>query len=311
MPDIVISEFMDTTAVEATARDYDVYYDPQLVDRPEELKKLLLDSRAIVVRNRTRVSTELLLAAPILKVVGRLGVGLDNIDLEACQERAVTVCPATGANDAAVAEWVIVSVMTLFRGSFFFREQMLNGEWPRSGAMGHETAGKTLGLVGFGQIARVTAKLAKLLGMTVVAYDPFVPGDDPCWAGCLKIDELGELLGQSDAVSLHVPLNDGTRHLLDAGAMARMKKGAVLVNAARGGVVDEQAMVAALKSGHIAGAALDVYETEPLNRSAAAQFADLPNLILTPHIGGVTVESNRRVSQVTMANVRRVLEASE
>jgi (S)-sulfolactate dehydrogenase len=244
-------------------------------------------------------------------VVGRLGVGLDNIDLEACRERGVTVCPATGANDAAVAEWVIVCVMTLLRGSFLLRRQMLDGEWPRSHAMGHETAGKILGLVGFGQIARTTAKLAQSLGMTVIAYDPYVSADDPGWQGFPKIAELSELLGQSDAVSLHVPLNDATRHLLDADAVRHMKKGAVLVNAARGGVVDEKAMVAAMKSGHLAGAALDVYETEPLTKEAAAQFADLPNLILTPHIGGVTVESNQRVSQVTMANVCRVLEAAE
>jgi (S)-sulfolactate dehydrogenase len=311
MPDIVISEFMDTCAVEFTARDYDVHYDPDLVDRPEELKELLTDSRGLVVRNRTQVNPELLKTAPNLKVVGRLGVGLDNIDLKACQERGVTVCPATGANDAAVAEWVIVSVMTLLRGSFFYREQMLNGEWPRRQAMGHETAGKTLGLVGFGQIARVTAKLAQSLGMTVIAYDPYVSADDPCWEGFSKIDVLEELLGQSDAVSLHVPLNDATRHLLDVGAMAQMKKGAILINAARGGVVDEKAMVAAMKSEHIAGAALDVYEAEPLTKAAAAQFAELPNLILTPHIGGVTVESNQRVSQVTMANVCRVLEATK
>jgi (S)-sulfolactate dehydrogenase len=311
MPDIIISEFMDTLAVEAAARDYDVHYDPDLVDRPEELKELLADSRGLVVRNRTQVNPELLKAAPHLKVVGRLGVGLDNIDLKACQERGVTVCPATGANDAAVAEWVIVSVMTLLRGSFFFRRKMIRGEWPRSQAMGHETAGKTLGLVGFGQIARKTAKLAQSLGMTVVAFDPYVSADDSCWEGFLKIDELAELLGQSDAVSLHVPLNDATRHLLDADAMAQLKKGAVLVNAARGGVVDEKALVAALKSQHIAGASLDVYETEPLTKAAATQFADLPNLLLTPHIGGVTVESNQRVSQVTMANVCRVLEDSK
>lgn len=311
MPDIVISEFMDTTAVEATARDYDVHYDPALVDRPENLKKLLAGSRGLVVRNRTQVNSEILQAAPNLKVVGRLGVGLDNIDLEACRQRGVTVCPATGANDAAVAEWVIVCVMTLLRGSFLFRGQMLAGEWPRSHAMGYETAGKTLGLVGFGQIARVTARLAQSLGMRVIAYDPYVSADDPCWQGFFRIDELAELLGQSDAVSLHVPLNDATRHLMNAGAIDQMKKGAVLVNAARGGVVDEKAMVAAMKSGDLAGAALDVYETEPLSKEAAAQFADLPNLILTPHIGGVTVESNQRVSQVTMANVCRVLEASE
>ncbi len=310
MSDIVITEFMDQASFDAIGKKYKILYDPNLVDRRDELLHAIEQARAIVVRNRTQVDTELLNHAPAVEVVGRLGVGLDNIDLDVCRERKVTVCPATGANDAAVAEWVVVSVMTLLRGSFSFREQMLSGEWPRSQAMGRETAGKTLGLIGFGQIARVTAKLAQLLGMTVIAYDPFVPADDSCWDSFARVGELEQLLEQSDAVSLHVPLSDATRHLLDSGAIANMKKGAVLVNAARGGVVDEKAMVAALKSGQISGAALDVYESEPLTMDVAAQFADIPNLILTPHIGGVTVESNQRVSQVTMENVLKVLEAS-
>ena len=311
MPDIVITEFMDPKAVEETAQNYDVHYDSQLVDKPDELKTLLADARGLVVRNRTRVDAQLLSSAPRLKVVGRLGVGLDNIDLEACEARGVTVCPATGANDAAVAEWVIATAMLLLRGAFLFNTQMLNGAWPRTAAMGHETAGKTLGLVGFGQIARYTARLAHSLGMNVVAYDPYVPADDNCWKSITRIDDLFALLRTADIVSLHVPLNDTTRHLLDDEAIAQMKKGAILVNAARGGVLDENALVAAMKSGRIQGAALDVYETEPLTASSAAKFTDLPNLVLTPHIAGVTIESNQRVSQVTMENVRRVLEASQ
>jgi (S)-sulfolactate dehydrogenase len=311
MPDIVITEFMDAEAVEKTARNYDVYFDSQLVDKPDELKTLLADARGLVVRNRTRVDAELLHAAPHLKVVGRLGVGLDNIDLQACEARGVTVCPATGANDAAVAEWVIATAMLLVRGAFFSNAQLLNGEWPRAEAMGHEIAGKTLGLIGYGQIARYTARLAQSLGVNVVAFDPFVSAEDNCWKTITRIGELFALLRTADIVSLHVPLNDSTRHLLDDKAIAQMKKGAILVNAARGGVLDENALVAAMKSGRIRGAALDVFEDEPLTASSAAKFADLPNLVLTPHIGGVTIESNQRVSQVTMDNIRRVLEASK
>jgi len=310
MSDIVITEFMDQSSFEDIKNKYRILYDPQLVDRQEDLLHAVKKARALVVRNRTQVNAELLDHAPVLKVVGRLGVGLDNIDLTACRERSVAICPATGANDNAVAEWVIVTVMTLLRGSFLLRPQMLNGEWPRNLAMGYETAGKTLGLVGFGQIARVTAKLAQLLGMTVVAYDPYVSADDSCWNSFLKIDTLEQLLEQSDAVSLHVPLNGVTRHLMNSDAMVHMKKGAVLVNAARGGIVDEKAMIAAMKSGHLAGAALDVYESEPLTKTAATQFEDIPNLILTPHIGGVTVESNQRVSEVTIKNVIQALEAA-
>jgi len=311
MPDIIITEFMDPKAVEETAKHYSVHYDSQLVDKPDELKKMLAKARGLVVRNRTRVDAELLEAAPNLKVVGRLGVGLDNIDLKTCEARGVTVCPATGANDAAVAEWVIAAAMVLLRGAFLSNAQMLNGEWPRTAAMGHETAGKTLGLVGCGRIARHTARLAQALGMNVIAYDPFVSKDDDCWKTIKRIDELLVLLRTADIVSLHVPLNDSTRHLLDDNAIAQMKKGAILVNASRGGVLDENALTAAMKSGRLRGAALDVFENEPLTASSAAKFADLPNLVLTPHIGGVTIESNQRVSQVTMDNVRRVLEESQ
>ena len=310
MPDIVISEFMDPQAIEAAAKDFTVHYDPQLVDKPEELKKLLSDAHGLVVRNRTQVNVELLDCAPKLKVIGRLGVGLDNIDLKACEQRKVNVCPATGANDAAVAEWVIASVMVLLRQAFFYRAQMLAGDWPRNQAMGQEIAGKTLGLVGFGKIARHTARLAQSMGMTVLAFDPYVGSEDPCWKGVTPFDELGDMLRQSDAVSLHVPLTEATRHLLNAQAIAQIKEGAVVINASRGGVLDEKALVEAIRSGRIKGAALDVYETEPLTADAAKMFADLPNLILTPHIGGVTVESNQRVSRVTIANVLKVLEAA-
>ncbi len=311
MPDIIITEFMDPKAVEETAKNYDVHYDSQLVDKTDELKTLLAEARGLVVRNRTRVDAELLLAAPNLKVVGRLGVGLDNIDLKACEARGVTVCPATGANDAAVAEWVIAAAMLLLRGAFLSTSQILNGGWPRTEAMGHETAGKTLGLIGFGRIARHTARLAQALGMQVVAYDPFVSADDNCWKTITRIDELFALLRTADVVSLHVPLDESTRHLLGEEAISQMKKGAILVNASRGGVLDENALAAAMKTGRLRGAALDVFENEPLTASSAAKFAELPNLVLTPHIGGVTIESNQRVSQVTMDNVRRVLEASK
>ena len=311
MPDIVITEFMDPKVVEETAKNYDVHYDFQLVDKPDELKTLLTNTRGLVVRNRTHVDADLLYAAPNLKVVGRLGVGLDNIDLNACEAHGVTVCPATGANDVAVAEWVIATAMLLLRGAFLSTAQMLNGAWPRTEAMGQETAGKTLGLVGFGRIARHAARLAQALGMNVVAHDPFVSADDNCLKKFNIINDLFALLRIANVVSLHVPLNDSTRHLLDDKAIAQMKKDAILVNASRGGVLDENALVAAMKSGRLRGAALDVFENEPLTASSAAKFAELPNLVLTPHIGGVTIESNQRVSQVTMDNVRRVLEASK
>lgn len=308
MAQIVISEFMDPAAVDGVDGKYTVCYDPELVDKPADLKAMLKDAQALVVRNRTRVDQALLDGAPNLKVIGRLGVGLDNIDLEACRLIGVEVCPATGANDAAVAEWVIASVMMLFRGAFFNTARMMAGQWPRQASMGCETAGKTLGLVGFGGIARETARRAVSLGMKSLAFDPYVSAGDPCWQLTQKTEDLGQLLQAADVVSLHVPLNTDTRHLMDAGALAQMKPGSFLVNAARGGVVDEKALVAAITSGHLAGAALDVFENEPLTQEGATLFEGVPNLVLTPHIAGVTVESNQRVSRVTMDNVINVLE---
>jgi (S)-sulfolactate dehydrogenase len=310
MPDIVISEFMDEAALKKAARNFDVYYDPDLVDKPKELSALLARARALVVRNRTRVDRNLLQAAPELRVIGRLGVGLDNIDLDACAEKGVEVRPATGANDAAVAEWVIIASMMLLRGAFLNKQACLAGEWPRNQCIGRESGGKIMGLIGFGGIGRETAARALCLGLRVVAYDPYIPVDSPVWQEVEKKDDLSALLQTADIVSLHVPLTEETRHLIDSTAISRMKPAAVLINAARGGVLDEKALAAALTEGRIGGAALDVYETEPLTREAADLFLNVPNLVLTPHIAGVTIESNQRVSQLTMENVCAVLEKS-
>lgn len=311
MAEIVISEFMDQASIDETAKNFEILYDPELVDRPDDLRNQVRGARALVVRNRTQVTRDLLDAAPHLVVVGRLGVGLDNIDLAECEKRQIAVCPATGANDAAVAEWVICSTMMLFRGAFMAQSQMLAGEWPRQQLMGSETGEKVLGLIGFGGIARETAQRARDLKMRVAAFDPYLPVDDTSWQNVDRCETLGELLQQADAISLHVPLSETTRHLIDAEAIRQMKDRAMVINAARGGVVDEMALTDALRSGKLAGAALDVFEVEPLTAGAAAMFAGIPNLILTPHIAGVTVESNIRVSGVTLQNVCKVLEASK
>jgi (S)-sulfolactate dehydrogenase len=310
MPKVVVSEFMDEAAIAAELAGFETVYDPGLVDRPDDLARALQGADALIVRNRTQVRGALLAGAPDLKVVGRLGVGLDNIDVEACKERGIAVYPATGANDGAVAEYVIASAMLLLRGAFGATEQVAVGAWPRNALMGRETGGKRLGLVGFGAIARETARRAAALDMEVCAHDPFVGPDDPAWnppSGPVGHRDLATLIAQSDVLSLHVPLTEGTRALIDDAAIARMPKGAVLINAARGGVVDEAAVVAALRSGHLGGAALDVFDREPLDAQAGAAFAGVPNLILTPHIAGVTQESNVRVSAVTARAVRRHL----
>ena len=308
MADIVISEFMDEVAVEGLRDGYDVFYDPGLVERPAELKAVLAGARALIVRNRTQVTAEVLDAGPQLEAVGRLGVGLDNIDMEACKRRGLRVFPATGANDQAVAEYVIAAVLILLRGAYHAQGRMLAGDWPRQQLMGREVAGKTLGLVGFGGIARQVAARARPLGMKVAAVDPFVAADDVAWQGVARHESLESLLPAVDALSLHVPLTAGTRGLIGAAALRLMRNDAVVINTARGGVVDEAALAAAVKAGKLGGAALDVFEEEPLSAESAAQFAGLDNVILTPHIAGVTEEANVRVSALTAEHVRKQLE---
>ncbi|MFN2348372.1 MAG: hydroxyacid dehydrogenase [Thioalkalivibrio sp.] len=307
MPRIVISEFMDTDAVEWLSKSQDVHYDPKLVDEPDTLNPLLADCEALIVRNRTQVRPELLAKAPKLTVVGRLGVGLDNIDQPACAERNIQVIPATGANALAVSEYVICTAMMLLRGAYLSSAQVAAGEWPRPAlSKGHELGGKTMGIVGFGGIGQLTGKLARALGMKTVAYDPFLKPDAPALTETgTRLLDMDALLKESDVVSLHIPLTPETRKLFDASRIASMRKGAVLINTARGGIIDEPALAEAIQSGHLAGAALDVFDNEPL--AAGSVLVGVPNLVLTPHIGGVTEESNTRVSSMIAERVAQAL----
>jgi (S)-sulfolactate dehydrogenase len=290
-----------------------VLHDPKLVDKPEELARALGEARGLIVRNRTQVRGPLLAAAPRLRAVGRLGVGLDNIDTDACKARDVAVFPATGANDVSVAEYVIGTAMMLLRGAYLSTHEVIAGAWPRNKLMGREITGKRLALVGFGAIAKETAKRALALGMRVSAFDPYVEPDSSAWDqpwGRVQPSSLEDLIAGSDVISLHVPLTPETRNLVGAGTIARMKRDAILINAARGGVVDEAAVADALRAGRLGGAALDVFDEEPVTAARGGLFAGCPNVVLTPHIAGVTVESNVRVSWVTVENLRRHLEGA-
>lgn len=302
MSDIIIPEFMDEGAVESLKARYSTLYEPDLIDDPARLAVLLPQARALIVRNRTQVRGALLEAGRKLEVIGRLGVGLDNIDCEACASRGIPVIPATGANDVSVAEWVIASAMILLRGAYAATPDVIAGQWPRNRLMGRELSGKIMGLVGFGSIAREVAVRARAMGMDVMAYDPFVGDADPAWK-LARQHGLEPLLREADVISLHVPLTEDTRDMIDAVRLKRMRKDAILLNAARGGVVNETALALALKAGEIAGAALDVFGEEPLSAAKAAVFADCPNLILTPHIAGVTHEANKRVSTLIAQKV--------
>jgi (S)-sulfolactate dehydrogenase len=293
---VVITEFMDERALAQIAAVHDVLYDPKLVDDAPRMLAEAASAHAFIVRNRTQVRGSLLSALTQCKVIGRLGVGLDNIDVAACEAAGMQVIPATGANALSVAEYVVATAMLLLRAAYQSTAEVTAGKWPRNAlSNGREVGGKTLGLVGFGSIGQLTAKLAHGVGMSVVAFDPMMNTEHPVFAQtgvqCVSLDAL---TASADVISLHVPLLPSTRDLFGAQRIAQMKPGAVLINTSRGGVVDEVALAAALKSGHLGGAALDVFGNEPV--PAGNPFDGCPNLILTPHIAGVTAEANERVS---------------
>jgi (S)-sulfolactate dehydrogenase len=296
MSRIVICEFIDERALPRLRAKHEVLYDAKLVDDAPRLAAEAAQADALIVRNRTQVRGALLAALVRCKVIGRLGVGLDNIDVPGCEAKGMQVIPATGANALSVAEYVIGAAMLLLRGAYQSTAAVVDGQWPRNAlSNGRETAGKTLGLIGFGSIGQLTAKLAQALGMQVIAFDAMMNPDHPAYARSgVRAAGLDELIASADVVSLHVPLVDSTRNLFSAQRIAAMKRGAVLINTARGGIIDEVALAAALKSGQLGGAAIDVFASEPL--AASAHFAGCPNLLLTPHVAGVSAESNERVS---------------
>ncbi|MDQ7990038.1 MAG: hydroxyacid dehydrogenase [Candidatus Dactylopiibacterium sp.] len=304
---VLITEFMEASAVARLGGEFDVTYAPDLVDRPGELLAAARGVSALIVRNRTQVRGALLEHLAPAGVIGRLGVGLDNIDLAAAQRRGIRVIPAVGANARPVAEYVIATALRLLRGGFEASAEVSGGQWPRAALSGgREIGGRQLGLIGFGVIGQLVARFARALDMHVVACDPALHASDAIWprSGVTPI-ALEVLLATSDVISLHLPLLPETHHLLDATRLARVKPGAILINTARGGIVDEAAVADALRSGRLGGAALDVFQTEPL--PAGSPLSGAPNLILTPHIAGLTEESNLRVSQLIAERVAAAL----
>jgi len=307
---IVISEFMDGAAVDALARRFEVDYRPLLVDDAAALEAALPFADAWIVRNRTQVRGRLLDAAGNLKVVGRLGTGVDNIDVATCERRGIAVIAASGANAESVAEYVITAALGGLRGAFFSTRAVEAGTWPRQMlSLGREAAGKVLGIVGLGSIGVLVARKAAAMGMRVIAHDALLAADAPAWREVeAPPRSLDQLLAESDVVTLHVPFTPETRGLLGRERLAKMKRDAVLINTARGGLVDEAALAAMLREGRLGAAALDVFEREPL--PPGTPLAGAPRLLLTPHIAGITVESNERVSAFIAERVAEALRSA-
>lgn len=261
-------------------------------------------AHGLIVRSATKVRGDLLEQATALRVIGRAGVGVDNIDLTAATARGIAVMNAPAGNTVSAAELTMALILSMVRRVAEADASVRSGEWARSRFKGAELRGRTLGLVGAGRIGGEVAKRCRAFGMSVVAYDPYLTAERAAELRAESV-ELGEVLARADVLSLHVPLTDATRNMIDAEAIASMKPGSFLVNVARGGVIDEPALADALESGHLAGAALDVFDNEPLEEGSRLRGA--PNLVLTPHLGASTAEAQELVATEIAETVRAAL----
>jgi len=270
----------------------------------EALELALASAQALIVRSETRVTAELLSRAPHLRLVARAGTGVDTIDVAAATRRGVAVMNTPGANTVSAAEHTLGLLLALVRHIPWAADAMRHGEWDRKRFEGRELRGKTIGVVGLGRIGGHVAQLAKAFGMSVVAHDPFLPAERAAELQ-VKVLPLEQLLGVSDVVTLHVALTEATHHLINAERLRAMKPSAVLVNTARGELVDEVALASAIRDQRIAGAAIDVFAVEPL--PAESPLRELDRVILTPHLAASTAEAQERVAQEICQAVRDAL----
>lgn len=302
---ILVAEKMAGAALAELERRFHVVHAPQLWNDPSALCEQVREASALLVRNQTQVDARVFENAPHLRVIGRAGVGLDNIDMAAATAAGVVVSFSPGANANAVAELAIGCMIALSRRLVAAHEHVRQGGWSRLDYLGQEIAGRTLAVIGCGATGRLTARKALALGMKVRGFDPFMNPSDPALAELeLPLGSLDEVIAAADFVSCHVPASSETLNMFNAERFARMRPGALFINTSRGNVVDEVALRNALVQGHLAGAALDVRAHEPPTQG---DLEALPNVILTPHIGGLTHEAQDAVLQMICQDVAAVL----
>ena len=291
MPRVLISDKLSEAAVQIfRARGIETDLRPGLT--PPELREIIGPYDGLAIRSATKVTRELLQAARSLKVVGRAGIGVDNVDVKAATARGVVVMNTPHGNAITTAEHAIAMMFALARQIPEASASTKAGRWEKNRFMGVELTGKTLGLIGCGNIGSIVADRASGLRMKVVAYDPYLTEKRAIELGVEKVD-LDTLLARADLITLHAPLTDATRNILSREAIARAKRGVRIINCARGGLLDELALADALRSGHVAGAALDVFETEPATENPLFQFE---NVVCTPHLGAATAEAQENVA---------------
>ena len=272
--------------------------------KPDELKQAIKDYNALIVRSATKVTKDVINAADKLKVIGRAGVGLDNVDLEAATNRGIMVMNTPAGNTISTAEHTLSMLLALSRNIPIADSSLKSGEWKRSKFMGVELYGKTLGIIGLGRIGREVSKRAASFDMKIIAYDPFLSKEVAGQLG-IELVELKELFKKSDYISVHTPLTDETRHMISEKEIVLMKSGVRIVNCARGGIIDEGALLEGLESGRVAGAALDVFEKEPPDLSSA--LLKHKNVVATPHLGASTEEAQVNVAIEICESVRDAL----
>jgi len=279
-----------------------ITYEPEIT--PEQISGKIEDFDVVIVRSRTKLTKDLIEKASKCKIIARVGVGLDNIDQNAAKEKGIRVINAVEGAMNAVAELVIGLMLSLAREIPRADREVRNGNWIKKELMGTELRGKYLGIVGLGNIGKRLGRLARALNMNIIGFD-VVPIDDEFSkeVGLMKTD-LDTLLASSDYVSLHVPLLDSTKHMIDSTKMASMKNTARIINTSRGGVIDEEALYQALKNGQLGGAALDVFEVEP---ATSNNLATLPNFISTPHMGAQTKEAQSLAANVIAEKIIQIL----
>jgi D-3-phosphoglycerate dehydrogenase len=298
---VLVAEPLGQAGLDRLAQEHEV--DVRLNLARDELLAALPDYDALIVRSQVLVDGAAIAAGTRLKVVGRAGVGVDNIDVEAASRAGIAVVNAPTANTLAAAEHTMALILALARRVAAADASVRRGEWRRADFMGTELGGKTLGIVGLGRVGLAVADRARAFAMNLLGSDPLVSAEAAMTYGVRLVD-VDELLAESDVVSLHVPLVAATRGLLDAARLASMKPGALLINVARGGVVDEAALADALTNGRLGGAAIDVFEHEPLGDSP---LLGAPNTVLTPHLGASTADAQARASLEVVQGVLDVL----
>ena len=304
---ILITEFIDSQSLQNINKKFDVIYKKDAWQNKDFLEKEIQKFDGVIVRNKTNLDKNILINASNLKFIGRLGVGLDNIDTEYCKKNNIIVQPATGMNSDSVAEYVVNSSLTLLKKSQIINEQTLQGKWPRTSIVTKELKGKTLGLIGFGDISKKVLKLINVFDVTCMAYDPFIKSKQMEVDNIKKVS-FDEILNLADIISIHVPLNNETKYLFDRQAFIKMKKQPIIINSSRGGIINEKDLIDAYRNKYISGFALDVFENEPINETFYKNISNDMNCILTPHIAGVTAESNVRVSNFIIDKTNKFFE---